>query len=242
MSLFQHTSVAGASLLGFALITSASIASYTAYEIKVSQDTIEVTGSAKVAVVADHARFTLNLEAKTGINNQTDGYVRLENATKKIAAALEEQGYENIETLAPSVSPNYTYPQYGEPMMTGYTVNRQIVVQSDIIENIQTLAGNIEPFTGTGYTVSTGPVELTYQKLPETRILLLSDAITDATARAEAIAKESNRDVGALRSASSGVVQVLAAGSTDISDYGMYDTGSVHKEVMVTVRAKFSLK
>jgi hypothetical protein len=74
------------------------------------------------------------------------------------------------------------------------------------------------------------------------RVALLSSAIKDAGARAAAIAKESGRSVGTLRSASGGVVQVLPQGGVDISDYGTYDTQSKQKEVMVTIRAMFSLQ
>ncbi len=234
--------IAAAGLLGLALIISASVASYTAYNIKAAQDIVEVTGSAKVPVEADFARFTLTLEAKTGTQNQADGYARIEGATQKILQYLTEQGFSDVEAPAPNAYPTYTYPQYGEPIMTGYQVSRQIIIRSADIEKVETLAGTIEPLTGAGYTVSTGMVELTYQNLPETRVALLTEAIADAKARAEAIAKETGRDVGTLRSATSGVVQVLPAGSVDISDYGMYDTQSRQKEVMVTVRASFSLR
>lgn len=234
--------VAAAGLLGLALIVSASVASYTAYSIKAAQDIVEVTGSAKVPVEADFARFTMTLEAKTGTQNQAEGYTRLESATAKILDYLADQGFLDVEAPAPSAYPTYTYPQYGEPIMTGYQVSRQIIIRSADIDKVEALAGTIEPLTGAGYTVSTGMVELTYQNLPETRVALLTEAIADAKARAEAIAKETGRDVGTLRSATSGVVQVLPAGSVDISDYGMYDTQSRHKEVMVTVRASFSLK
>ncbi len=234
--------VTAASLLGLSFIISAGLASYTAYSIKATQDTIEVTGSAKVAVEADFARFVLNLEARTGTQNQADGYTRIEIATEKILAYLNERGFSEIEAPAPSAHATYSYPQYGEPIMTGYQVNRQIIIRSNEIDKVEALASSINPFTGTGYTVSTGMVELTYQKLPETRVTLLSEAIEDATARAAAIAKETGRDVGTLRSASSGVVQVLPAGGVEVSDYGSYDTQSRQKEVMVTVRAKFSLE
>ncbi len=137
---------------------------------------------------------------------------------------------------------NYTYPQYGEPIQTGYTVMRSIIVRSANVTELSALTGSIDPFIGDGYTVSTGNLELTYQKLPETRVTLLTDAIADAKARAEAIAKETGRDVGTLRSATGGVVQVLPQGGVEVSDYGMYDTQSMEKEVMVTVRATFSLE
>jgi hypothetical protein len=85
-------------------------------------------------------------------------------------------------------------------------------------------------------------LELTYSKLAEMRVQLLSKAIKDAEERAQAIAKESGRTVGMLRKATSGVVQVLPAGGIEVSDYGSYDTQSLNKEVMVTVRADFSLQ
>ena len=44
------------------------------------------------------------------------------------------------------------------------------------------------------------------------------------------------------RAAASGVVQVLPKGSLEISDYGSYDTSSIEKEVMVTVRATFTIE
>lgn len=232
---------AAATVLSLGAIIVAGIGAYTAYDIKLSRDNVEVTGSAKEAVVADQARLIINLDARVGVNDQQTGYTRLEAATEKITEYLESEGFSDFETPAVSSYPNYTYPQYSEPIMTGYTVNRQIIVRSDDVEKVSGLANNIEPFTGTGYNVTTQSLELTYSKLDEMRVKLLSEAIKDAQARAEAIAKETGRSVGTLRNASSGVVQVLPQGGIDISDYGMYDTQSLHKEVMVTVRATFEL-
>lgn len=233
--------VAAATILIIGAIIVACIGAYTAYDIKLSRDNVEVTGSAKEAVVADTARLIINLDTRTGITDQRFGYARLEGASEKIVAYLESQGFTDYETPSMTSYPNYTYPQYGEPVFTGYSVNRQIIVRSNNIDSISTLANNIEPFTGTNYNVTIQSLELTYSKLDEMRVKLLSEAIKDAKARAEAIAKESGRSVGVLRNASSGVVQVLPQGGIDISDYGMYDTQSRNKEVMVTVRATFEL-
>lgn len=229
-------------VLGTALVICAVILSNTAYKIKVSSETIEVTGSAKVAVTSDFAKWVITLETKTGLSNQSEGYTRLDEATKQISTFLNEKGYSDIETPAPSIYPTYVYPENGEPYQTGYQVNRQIVVRSSDVRGIEALAGATLPQKDQTYTISTGSVELTYQKLPEARVSLLSDAIKDATARAEAIAKESGRSVGQLKSATGGVVQVLPVGGVEVADYGSYDTSSVNKEVMVTVRAEFTLE
>jgi hypothetical protein len=233
--------VAAATVLVAGGIIIAAIGAYTAYDIKLSRDSVEVTGSAKASVVADTARWTINLDTRTGPGDLQGGYTRLEAATDKIVSYLKDAGYTDIETPAMNSYPTYTYPQYGEPVMTGYSVSRQIMVRSDDVTRMSDLASNIEPFTGAGYNVSTQSLELTYSKLDEMRVSLLKEAIKDAGARAAAIASESGRSVGALRNASSGVVQVLPAGGVDISDYGTYDTQSLNKDVMVTVRATFEL-
>lgn len=241
--LFDYTvpSVAAATVLGVSVIIVGAIGAYTVYSLKLAGDSIEVTGSAKQAVVADSARWVINLETKTETANQTLGYARLESAAKKVTNYLDVQGFSNYEVLAVSSYENYSYPQYGEPFLTGFTITRQIIVQSTDIEKINTLANTIEPFVGPGYTVTTQSLELTYSKLDQIRISLLREAIQDAQARAAAIAALSGTDVGALREASGGVVQVLPQGGIEVSDYGTYDTQSVHKEVMVTVRATFAL-
>lgn len=233
--------VAAATMLGVFFIVATVIGAYSAYKIKVSSNTIEVTGSAKESVVSDSARWVINLDTKTSTDNQQAGFNTLSAATTRITAYLKKQGFEEVETPTPNVSPNYYYPDKGESVLTGYTVSRSIIVQSDDVEKISALAGNVAPLTGSSYNVTTSGLELTYQKLPEERVKLLSGAIKDAKARAEAIASETGRHVGALRSASGGVVQVLPQGGVDISDYGSYDTQSKHKDIMVTVHATFSI-
>lgn len=233
--------VAAATVLVVGGVCIAAIAAYTAYDIKLARDSVEVTGSAKESVVADTARLILTLDTKTGIADQQSGYSRLESATAHITKYLASQGFMDFETPAITTSPNYTYPQYSEPVQTGFTVARQIIIRSSDIDSVSSLANNIQPFTGAGYNVNIQSLELTYSKLDEMRVRLLSEAIKDAKARAEAIAKDSGRSVGTLRNASSGVVQVLPQGGVDITDYGTYDTQSKNKEVMVTVRATFGL-
>jgi len=234
--------VAAATIVGVGFIAAAGVGAYAAYKVKVSADVIEVTGSAKEAVVADFGRWTINLDTKTSIDGQQAGLDRLERAAQTITTYLSSQGFTEVETPTANVNADYTYPQNSAPIQTGYTVSRQIIVRSADVDKIADLAGNIAPLTGASYNVTTSGLELTYQKLPEMRVKLLAAAIRDAQARADSIAKETGRSVGVLRSATGGVVQVLPQGGVDISDYGSYDTQSKNKDVMVTVRASFSLR
>lgn len=239
---YQEPLVAASTILVIGALIITGIASRVVYDIRLGNDVVEVTGSAKEAVVADTARWTIHVETKTAPNAQQTGYVTLEKATEMITKYLTDSGLTEFEVPAASTYPNYTYPQYGEPILTGYTVARDIVVRTSDVAKVNTLANNIEPLMGTGYTVSSGYLELTYSKLAEMRVKLLSAAIADASARANSIAQDSGRSIGVLRNASSGVVQVLPEGGVEISDYGTYDTQSMNKEVMVTVRATFGFK
>lgn len=234
--------VAAATVFVVGLIVVAVYAGYVVREIKLGNDTIVVTGSAKEQVSSDTGRWTINLEARTSLSEQQAGFTRLDDAVGRITAYLDEQGFTEYETPAGTSYPVFTYPQYSEPMMVGYAVSRSIIVRSGDIDGLAALTNNIAPLSGQGYNVSTGGLELTVSTLPEIRVRLLTDAIKDATDRAKAIAQDSGRAVGTLRNASSGVVQVLPQGGVEISDYGSYDTMSKEKEVMVTVRATFSLK
>jgi hypothetical protein len=78
--------------------------------------------------------------------------------------------------------------------------------------------------------------------LPELRINLLADAVKDAKARAQKIADGTGKKIGTIKTANMGVVQVLPVNSTDVSDYGTYDTGTIEKEVMITVTVLFTLE
>lgn len=239
---YKQPLVAAATLLGIGIIISAIVGSVAAYRVKVAGNTIEVTGSAKESVESDFARWTINIDTKTSVDGQQTGLDRLETAKNSIVAYLNKQGFTEIETPSPNVNPDYYYPDKSAPVLNGYNVSRQIIVRSPDVEKIANLAGNIRPLTGYSYNVSTNGVELTYQKLAEERVKLLSGAIKDAKARADAIAKETGRSVGTLKSATGGVVQVLPQGGIDISDYGSYDTQSKQKDVMVTVRAVFTVQ
>jgi hypothetical protein len=236
MSYFENPMVKAAAVLALGPIIAAGIASYAFYEIRASADVITVTGSARESVTSDHAKWTIDVSARTGMFDQVAGYSAVARGVDEVKKKLSDEGFTDLTVNAPNAM-----EQWGQNGITGYTVSQSIVVQSDDVAKVSDRANRIDSLQGTGYMVRTGYVEYTYTKLDEMRVKLLSNAIKDAHARADAITKESQRATGALKSASSGVVQVLPKNGVDISDYGSYDTQSIEKDVMVTVRAVFSI-
>lgn len=239
---WEQPLVAATTIFVLALFVIVIYAAQVVYDIKLAGDTVEVTGSAKEAVVADVGRLIINIETRTGVADQEQGTKRIQKAVDDITAYIKTVGLTDFETPAGYINTTYYYPERSEPVLTGYSINRSVIVRSDQLETLMALANDPSPLTGSGFTVTTGGLELTYSKLDDMRVKLLTAAIDDATLRANAIATPSGREVGLLRNATGGVVQVLAAQGVDISDYGSYDTSSLNKEVMVTVRATFALE
>lgn len=239
---YSEPRVAAITILAVTLLVITLYGGKVLTDIKLASDTIEVTGSAKESVVADTGRLLINLETKTGLTDQQAGSERLEQAVTKVTEYLAKEGMTDFETPAGFTNANYYYPQNAEPVQTGYTVSRTVVIRGTDLPKMTNLANDLSALQGQGYTVTAAGLELTYSKLDEMRVKLLAEAIKDATARAEAIASESGRGVGTLRNAVGGVVQVLPQGGVDISDYGSYDTVSLNKDIMVTTRATFSLE
>jgi len=239
---YSQPLVAAITILVAGLFIIVLYGSQVVYTIVKGGDTIEVTGSAKEAVIADTARLSISIEVKTGIDGREQGTVLVEKAVKKVTTYLTSQGLTGFETPAGTTNATYYYPQNSEAVQTGHSVYRSVVVLGTNIETLTRLANDLSVVSGEGYLVTSGGLELTYSKLDEIRVRLLTEAIKDATERAKAIALDSGRSVGPLKNAVGGVVQVLPQGGVDISDYGSYDTTSLNKEVMVTTRATFELK
>jgi hypothetical protein len=66
-------------------------------------------------------------------------------------------------------------------------------------------------------------------------------ATRNATRRAERIARASGGELGALRGARMGVLQITPRHSTMISDYGVLDLSSIEKEITAVAHLSFTI-
>ncbi len=227
-------------VLGLAIIISASIGSFTFYQLR-SNNTISSTGSSKKAVTSDSVKWTSNITRNIKTSTIKDGYVKMENDLKEVKNFLTANGIPQEEI---EISPIFMYEIYDNNQAEkGYNLVQNIEVKSSEVQKIKELAQNTNSLiTAKGLFFSTTSLEYYYSKLPELRVELLASAVEDAKQRATSLASAGGKKIGTMRSASSGVVQVMSSNSVEVSDYGMYDTSKIEKEVMVTVKASFDLK
>lgn len=227
-------------IIGFSLIFSAFIVSKTFLETKKLDNLISVSGSAKQKVNADSVRFTGNFSRVAFKDDLKTGYEQMKADTKVITDFLASQGFNQGIEVSPVFMNEVYKADFNAPKE--YNLIQTLEIKSTEVAKVKELAKNSDQLAAKGIIFSANPVEYYYSKLPELRISLLPEAISDAKKRADIIASSSDKKVDSVKSVSMGVVQVMPVGSIEVSDYGSYDTSSIEKEVMITVKTTFNLE
>lgn len=230
---------AGILAVGFVLGT--LIGAHSFYAVKASENTISVTGSAQKIITSDVVKWRVSLTRSVGLDGLKDGNAQMGADLAALKQYLKKGEVADTDiTIAPvTVVTQYNY-QYGQTP-SGYQLNQDITVESKDVEKITTLAQKASSLLGQGALVSTTSLEYYYSKLSDVKVDMLAAATTDAQNRAKKIAESAGSHLGALRSASMGVIQITPVNSTDVSDYGSYDTTSIEKQITAVVRAGFGV-
>lgn len=123
-----------------------------------------------------------------------------------------------------------------------YRLTRSFEVRSSRVDAVAALVEDSQKLLAQGVPLQAQPPQYVYTKLPDLRPRLLADATKDALARAKVLVEATGGSLGGLRSVSVGVFQITAPNSTEVSDYGVYDTSSLRKDVTAVVNVAFALK
>lgn len=232
-----------AAIMGLSIIISAiffGLFYYYAQSNSAAKDILAVTGSAKTHVVSDSAKLVINISRTVSPDQLSFGYTSIASDLSLVEAFLKKENTDSKQITESPVSMNQLYNNKGE--QNDYQLSQTITIQSSDVNKITDVSKKVPSLASQGVFASIQSLEYYYSKLPDLRVSLLSDAVKDAKARAEKIAQGTGRKIGNVQSASNGVVQVLPPNSVDISDYGSYDTSSIQKDVMVTIKASFRLQ
>ncbi|MBU6321092.1 MAG: SIMPL domain-containing protein [Patescibacteria group bacterium] len=236
----ENQFVPAALVLGAAFLIVGVIAAWAALAIKNANNALTVTGSATADVAADSARWTVSATRSTTEGGIPAATAQVIADAKVVASYFENQGLASTTIGAVHADQDYSYSQ--DPNAPKhYIVRQDVSVYSDNPALVQKLSQDISALTNQGLVLQVQDPQYLISTLPSYRISLAGAAVADAKARAGQIVKGTGQSVGRLKSASTASVQVLAKGSMDVSDYGTYDTSTIDKTVMVTVRATFGI-
>jgi len=120
--------------------------------------------------------------------------------------------------------------------------NQRIEIKSTDVNKIKEISLDISSLIEKGVNFNVDMPEYHYTKLADLKIEIQAAASKDAMIRAQKIAEATGRELGPMRSARMGVLQITPRLSNMISDYGINDLSSIEKEITAVVNASFEIE
>ena len=229
--------------LAVGLVLSAIVLGWAYTHKPSSEDTITVTGSARRRIKSDLVVWRANVSYQSA--QYTDAYNSLKDKVPRIKAYLVSKGVGEEEIVVSSVASRKLVERNssGEEtgVINGYELTQTIEVRSVDVDKVTKISREVTELIDQGILLESQAPEYHYTKLGEVKIEMLGEAAKDAKDRAEKIAKSTGSKVGDVRSARMGVMQITAADSNEVSDYGMNDTSSLEKDITAVVNVSFAV-
>jgi hypothetical protein len=122
-----------------------------------------------------------------------------------------------------------------------YRLTQRVKISSKEVDKIAALVNRSNDLINEGIPIISDPPQYLYTDLAKLRVEMVAEAVRDAQNRAQSIAQATNSRVGKVRNVNTGVFQITSRFSTDVSDYGIYDTSSKEKDITAVVSVSFGL-
>lgn len=235
---------AGLTVISLSLVTSSLIAAKAIGNLQQARNALVVTGSAKRPIRSDYIIWRLSVSSQQP--TAKEAYQDLKRQTDRVQAYLKEQLVPDnaitLNAIETTTIPEVTASGRETGQILAYRLSQRLEIRSDAVERYTKLSQKSTELLDEGINLVSEPPQYLYTQLSKLRIEMVAEATKDAKARAEAIARSTGNRVGPLRSAETGVFQITSRHSTDVSDYGVYDTSSLEKDITAVVSVKFSLE
>jgi hypothetical protein len=205
-------------------------------------DVITVTGSAKKRIASDYVVWDFSVTSQQASPGAAS--TGLERWTTQIRSFLQSEGVQPGEvTVQPIATESVAGLSNGQETgkVLGYKLTRSFEVRSPRVSEIASVAQHSSRLFAAGIPLAAQPLQYVYTRLPSLRPPLLAQATKDAQERARVLTAATGAHLGKLRGVDVGVFQVTSPNSTQVSDYGEYDTSTFRKDVTAVVNVTFSL-
>jgi uncharacterized protein len=235
---------AGLTALSLSLVISSFIFAKAIREFKQANDVLMVTGSAKRPILSDYIilRFSVSSQEPTA----QAAYQNLKNQTERLQTYLQKQQVPDdaitLGAINTQAIPEVTVNGSETGQILAYRLSQNLEIRSDEVEKYTELSQQTNELIKEGINLVSEPPQYLFTQLSQLRVEMVAEATKDAKARAGAIALSTGNKVGAIRSAKTGVFQITPRNSTDVSDYGIYDTSSREKDITAVVSVEFGME
>lgn len=228
-----------AAILGGSLILATVVGGYAATRVKASADVISVTGSAQRVITSDVAVWRLTLSRPADAVSMAEASSQLERDLSQLRSYLKRSGVPDDSVTVAPVNVESVYSPSGP---STYNLRQDVRVEGADVPKLTRVAQGATSLLTGGASLSTTALEYYYSKLGGLKVAMLAEATADAQTRADKIAESAGSKIGKLKSASQGVFQITPVNSTEVSDYGTYDTTTVEKQITAVVRTAFTVR
>lgn len=231
------------SVLSAALMICSIIMASTWRANAMKDQTITVTGSAKKEIVSDlgFLRGTITATAFTA----QAAFQELNSQKPLLIEYLAGKGFPKDKISFFTINNYPVYEVSSTGMQTsniiGYNYSQRIEISSSDVQKIKDISLDISSLINKGVNFMVEMPEYHYTKIADLKIEIQAMAANDAMKRAEKIAAATDRNLGPLRTARMGVLQITPKFSNVISDYGVNDLSSIEKEIAAVVTASFEI-
>ena len=223
--------------LALGLVLSSLIFGWFFEKSKKGDELITVTGSARKRIKSDLVVWSaaVTYQAPT----LAEAYRSLSENVPRVKQYLVSKGIPENEITISSITTT-TLRRTDEngqesSQISGYSLRQELEVRSTDVDKIARIAREATELINQGILIDSNSPQYLYTKLGDLKIEMLGEAAKDAKTRAERIAASTGNQIGTVRSAKMGVMQITAADSTEVSDAGISDTSSVDKDITAVV-------
>jgi hypothetical protein len=208
------------------------------------QGKIDIKGYAEFKTTADYASWKVGIVSRN--SDLSKAYTLLEenkNILKKFLkeSNINESSIETIPIIKESTGDQYSYSQKNEEP-NSFKLTQHFVIKTKELEKVKDISLKINKLMEDGIELSNQTPEylIDTKKLEQIKKDLLISATKNAKERAQQLASAGGIDIGRLMSSRQGVFQITGINSTDVSDYGVYDTSSIEKVVKLVVSLSYA--
>lgn len=226
--------------LAIAAVWIAHIFSATIHDARHTDDTIEITGSARVPIESNLVQWTLTVDGSAATPIAAARRQRSESAAVVAFLRRADIPAQAISTEVVRSETRITRIDKRH-VRTTYHVFQGLDVSTAAIDRVETAATRIGDLLEEGIAVSAEPLAYVSTDLDRAKLDALRAATAEARRRAEILVGGLGGKLGRMRATSLGVYQITPRNSTEVSDYGVNDTSSRAKDVRAVVSATFAV-
>lgn len=230
--------------LAIGLIMSSIIFGWFFAKARKGDEAITVTGSAKKRIKSDLVVWSAGVSWQSP--QLSDAYRQLSDSIPRIKQYLVSKGVpENQMTVSAITTTTLKgKDENGNETaeITGYSLRQTIEIKSNDVDKIAQIAREATELINQGILIESNAPQYYYTLIGDLKVEMLGEAAKDAKMRAEKIASSTGSSIGSVRSARMGVLQITPADSTDVSDYGIYDTTTIDKDMTAVVNISFAVE